>query len=138
VALVIDTGPLVASLDRSDDWHAGCVDLLAGTVEWRIIPAPVLPEVDYLCRASGGHRSFLGLLQDIRAGAYVVEHLLVEDYERVAELLETYRDLQVGFVDASVLAIVERLRETKLATLDQRHFGAMRPRHLAALELLPG
>ena len=39
----------------------------------------------------------------------------------------TYADLRVGFVDAAVLAVVERLRETKLATLDHRRFSVMRP-----------
>jgi hypothetical protein len=36
-----------------------------------------------------------------------------------------------------VLTIVERLEETKLATLDHRHFTVVRPRHLPALRLVP-
>jgi uncharacterized protein len=67
----------------------------------------------------------------------VVQSLTGRDYERTAELMRTYADLRVGFVDAAVLAIVERLREPKLATLDHRHFSIMRPRHVEALELLP-
>ncbi len=51
--------------------------------------------------------------------------------------MRTYTDLRVGFVDAAVLAVVERLREPKLATLDHRHFSVMRLRHVDALELLP-
>ncbi len=47
------------------------------------------------------------------------------------------RPSDVGFVDAAVLVIVERLNESKLATLDRRHFGLLRPRHMDALELLP-
>ena len=43
----------------------------------------------------------------------------------------------IGFVDAAVLALVERLNEPKLATLDRRHFGLLRPRHVDALHLLP-
>ena len=39
---------------------------------------------------------------------------------------------------ADWLALVERLEEPKLATLDHRHFATMRPRHVEALELLPG
>lgn len=39
--------------------------------------------------------------------------------------------------DAAVLAIVERLNEPKLATLDRRHFTLTRPRHIEALTLLP-
>jgi len=58
-------------------------------------------------------------------------------YERAAELMRTYADLEVGFVDCAVLAVTERLGEPKLATLDHRHFGTMRPRHVEAFELLP-
>ena len=77
------------------------------------------------------------MLDQVRSGALVVENLVAADYERVDELLHTYADLKVGFVDATVLAVTERLGEPKLATLDHRHFATMRPRHVEALELLP-
>ena len=48
-----------------------------------------------------------------------------------------YADADVGFVNASVLAVVERLNEPKLATLDHRHFRMLQPRHVDALRLLP-
>ena len=73
----------------------------------------------------------------MRRGALVIEDPTTEDYERVRELLQTYADLKVGFVDCAVLAVTERLGEPKLATLDHRHFGVMRPRHVEALQLLP-
>jgi predicted nucleic acid-binding protein len=40
-------------------------------------------------------------------------------------------------VDASVIAAAERLRDVTIATLDRRHFTVVRPRHTAALTLLP-
>jgi hypothetical protein len=40
-------------------------------------------------------------------------------------------------VDATVLAATEMLRETKLATLDHRHFHTVRPSHCDTLVLLP-
>lgn len=70
-------------------------------------------------------------------GAYRIEHPTTTDLERCIELQQTYADLRVGVVDASVLAAAERLGERKVATLDHRHFGTMRPRHVDALELLP-
>jgi predicted nucleic acid-binding protein len=73
----------------------------------------------------------------VRPGALAIEDLTAEDYERVREVLTTYADLKVGFVDCAVLAVTERLGEPKVATLDHRHFGVMRPRHVNALELLP-
>ncbi len=101
------------------------------------MPAPVLVELDYMVSRELGSGAFTAILDQIRAGAIEVEDLTARDYERIAELLRTYADLRVGFVDAAVLAIVERLREPKLATLDRRHFSVMRPRHVEALELLP-
>ncbi len=77
------------------------------------------------------------MLDQVGAGALVIEDLVAQDYERVDELLGAYSDLKVGFVDCAVLAVVERLGEPKVATLDHRHFGVMRPRHVEALQLLP-
>jgi predicted nucleic acid-binding protein len=136
VALVIDTGVLYAALDVRDRHHATCSTLLTNAREPRVVPAPTLVEVDSLCSYAPAGR-FEPLLGQIDSGALVVEDLLPEDYRRVSALLTTYADLRVGFVDAAVLAVTERLRETKLATLDHRHFSVMRPRHVDALELLP-
>jgi len=77
------------------------------------------------------------LLDQITEGALVVEDLLPTDYRRVREVCDQYWDSDVGFVDAAVLAIVERLNEPKLATLDHRHFRMLRPRHVDSLILLP-
>lgn len=102
-----------------------------------MIPAPVLVELDYFLTRGFGTEPMTRVLGDARSGAFDVKELIATDYERVGELMMTYADLRVGFVDAAVLAVVERLREPKLATLDRRHFTAMRPRHVPALELLP-
>lgn len=138
MALVLDTGPILADIDANDQHHGPCSELIRSTRERRVIPGPVLPELDHFARARLGPDAFPTLLRDIRRGSYDVEDLTTADYDRVEEVLTTYRDLRVGFVDAAVLAIVERLGETKLATLDRRHFGVMRPRHRETLDLLPG
>lgn len=77
------------------------------------------------------------LRDDVATGAYLIEDLTVEDDRRVRELCHTYADAGIGFVDAVVFAIVERFREPKLASLDRRHFGILRPRHVDHLQLLP-
>jgi predicted nucleic acid-binding protein len=136
VALVVDSGVLYATLDSDDRHHATCKELLAGTREPRIVPSPVLTEVDWLC-SSAPYERFSLILDQVKSDALEVEDLIEADYDRIANLLRTYADLRVGFVDAAVLAVVERLREPKLATLDHRHFSVMRPRHVKALELLP-
>lgn len=137
MALILDTGPLYASLDRDDADHVACRRLIEGSTEELIVPAPVLVEVDYWINARMHVGVLLALLDDIAAGAYRVEDPTVADYRRVRELCDRYAEADIGFVDACVLALVERLGEDKVATLDRRHFHTLRPRHLDALRLLP-
>jgi hypothetical protein len=94
-------------------------------------------EVDHFLGRFAGEQAFVAVLDQVRRGAFQVEDLTTSDYERAVDLLRTYADLKAGFVDCAVLAVTERLGEPKLATLDHRHFGTMRPRHAEALELLP-
>ena len=137
MALICDTGPLYAAMDRSDDDHRACADLLAGSDERLLVPAPVVVELDWLAGSRLGPAPFALFLADVEDGALTVVDLAHADYLRARELLEQYADLDLGFVDAAIVAILERLGETKLATLDRRHFGTVRPRHVDALVLLP-
>jgi hypothetical protein len=137
MALILDTGPLYASLDRSDQDHAACRALIEAAQELLVIPAPVLVEVDYWIHQRLNPGALVALLTDIEAGAYVVADLTASDYARVRELCDRYADADIGFVDAAVLAVVERLNEPKLATLDRRHFSLLRPRHRDSIDLMP-
>ena len=137
MALVVDTGPLFSSVDRRDADHVACRALLEGSSEPLVIPAPVLVELDYLVHTRLHPGVFVAILDDIARGAFSVVQLDGDDYPRVRELCSRYADADIGFVDAAVLAIVERLGEPKLATLDRRHFSVLRPRHVRALTLLP-
>jgi hypothetical protein len=91
-------------------------------------------EVDHLLSSRGHSSAFLILLDNIRSGALRVEDLTLADYIRIRELCERYADADIGFVDAAVLAITERLCEPKLA---HRHFSILRPRRVDAFQLLP-
>jgi uncharacterized protein len=117
--------------------HERCAPLLQPRSERRVVPAPVLVELDHLLNRELGADAFPKVLDTIKANELDVENLTADDYERVSDLMRTYADLEVGFVDCAVLAVTERLGEPKLATLDHRHFRTMRPAHVEALELLP-
>lgn len=76
-------------------------------------------------------------LDSVASGEF--EHVPVTptDLVRMAGLVRTYADFPLGAVDASVVAVAERLNLTRVATLDRRHFPAVRPAHCDALTLLP-
>jgi predicted nucleic acid-binding protein len=135
MALIVDTGPLVAMLDASDPDHGRCAELLNGSTEPRLIPICVLVEVEYALRP--WPHGFQALLADIAAGAFSVIELPTRWLLRAGELVDRYRHLRLGLVDATVIAASEMLAETKIATLDRRHFGVVRPSHTEALLLLP-
>lgn len=63
--------------------------------------------------------------------------IAADDYVRAVELIRRYADLGLGLVDASVIAIAERLDITTIATLDRRDFTVVRPKHCKAFELIP-
>jgi uncharacterized protein len=137
VALVLDTGPLLAALDAADPDHARCAKLLSEANEDLVVPALVLAELDYWCHRRLGVDAWIVFLDDLLAGVYRPECPTPLDLTRCRELQTQYQDHPLGVVDASVLALVERLGEDKLATLDHRHFAIVRPAHVQALALMP-
>ena len=136
MTLVLDTGPIVAALNAQDPDHQRCAALLADADDL-LIPTPILVEVDYWLIKLGGAQVWVEFVADIVRGAYRLAHPTEADLARAAELESTYHDLDLGLVDASIIALCERLDQTRVATLDRRHFSVVRPRHCVRLALLP-
>jgi uncharacterized protein len=137
MALVLDTGPLLAALDADDMDHHRCKELIESADEDLVVPALVLAELDYWCHERLGVQAWLTFLEDLIDGAYTLEAPVHADLVRCKEIQKEYADQPIGVVDASVLALTERLCEDKLATLDHRHFSVVRPAHVESLRLLP-
>lgn len=137
MALVLDTGPIVALLDSGDPEHERCVAMVERAREDLVIPTPVLVEVDYWLLKLYGAEVWRVFVEDVARGAYRLHQLDAKDLVRAAELEGEYESLDLGLVDAAVVVACERLGETKVATLDRRDFGAVRPQHCDILELLP-
>jgi predicted nucleic acid-binding protein len=137
VALVLDTGPILALLDAGDPAHERSVAMVEAIREDLVVPACVLVEVDYWARKLLGPDSWDIFVEDVVSGAYRLEPFTTPDLARATELEREYGDLDLGLVDASVIALCERLGETKVATLDRRDFSVVRPRHCEYLRLLP-
>jgi predicted nucleic acid-binding protein len=135
--LICDTGPLLAALDAADPDHQRCAALLVDADSDLIVPTLVLAELDYWCHERLGIQSWVIFLEDVLAGVYRSEPPNLADLERCRTLQQRYTDLRLGVVDASVIALAERLGETTIATLDHRNFAVVRPRHADALTLVP-
>ena len=137
MTIVADTGPLYALVDADDSWHERVVTWWRANRQPIVIPTAVLPEVCYLLHSRIGPEAESAFVRALADGEFVVEPLESEDIARAAPLLTRYADLELGFVDASVIATAERLDVTELLTTDRRHFAAIRPRHVKSFSLLP-
>lgn len=135
MALLLDTGILYALADEDDDWHERARRLLQDRPDVLLVPSTVLPEAAYLIRLRLGPPAELAFVRSVVAGELSIQHLSSKDFERIAAVMVRYPD--IGFVDASVVAIAERLRLHTIATTDRRHFGKIRPVHAKAFDLLP-
>jgi len=101
------------------------------------VPQLVIAEVTYLVETRLGWRSEVRFLGDLASGNLITEPVHAGDWMRIAELVGRYHDLPLGTVDASVVALAERLGVCAVATLDRHHFTVVRPKHVPAFELLP-
>jgi hypothetical protein len=135
VPLLLDTGALYALADADDDWHIRVRDFLRAERQSLLVPVTVIPEATYLLRKRLGPAAETQFAESLAAGEMAVENLTPRDLARCSDLLHIYDFL--GFVDASVVAIAERLKLRAVVTTDRRDFARVRPAHITAFQLLP-
>ncbi len=135
--LIVDTGPLVAYLNHNDPDHARCAELLDSRTDDLLVTPYVITEACYLVGKYVGPEAEINLVEALAAGDLSQIDVPAGDLIRMAELMRQYIGFPLGVADASVIATAERLRATEVATLDRRHFHAVRPAHVTALKLLP-
>jgi predicted nucleic acid-binding protein len=124
--IVADTGAVIALVDRKDRHHRAIVKAYDATADDWVLPWAILPEVDYLLGAHVSAAAQDAFLADLSDGSYAVQWGTEEDLDDAQRLTQQYAALRLGLVDAVVMAIAGRLRATAIATLDVRHFDAVK------------
>jgi len=132
---VVDTGILFALADRSDAWHERARAWAESSSETLLAPVTILAEVAYLLRERIGPDAEAAFVESLARGELAVENLSAKDWTRTLDVMRSYT--QLGFVDATVVAIAERLKVRTIATTDRRHFGMVRPAHVDRFTLVP-
>ncbi len=130
---VVDSGPLLASVNRADPDHAACLELLRSPELDLVIPALCVAEVSHLLargRDAELPARFLAGLE-----RFDVQAPYPEDWRRIGQLVR--RQLGLGGTGASVIALAERLGTDLLLTLDRRRFAELRSRAGKPFRLLP-
>ena len=134
--MIVDTGILVALADRSDRNHRAAAAVFA-LPDPKTVPEPVVVEADRMIRSYLGVEAEIAFLRALGEGTFAIEAPTAADRRRALELAEKYRDARLGYVDATTIAIAERLKDSRVATFDRRDFSLVRPRHVESFEILP-
>lgn len=134
MSLIADTSGILVLLERKHPLHAPAKAALTGNL---LVPATILPELDYLGAARLGRDKMQKFFEGLAGGEGTYTPLLEEDLPRTLEVMKQYQDAEVGFVDASIVALAERYKVRRVLTLDRRHFALFKPKGLGYLEILP-
>ena len=121
-ALLCDTGALLDYLVATAPDHRAFRDAIDRS-RTRYVPGLVLAEVDYFLRKE--RRAMGILMRDLSRGAFTYAAPTLTTLDRAMDIDRQYADLDLGLVDASVVALAEELGVYRLATRDVRHFSAV-------------
>ena len=133
--IILDTGPIVAFFDRDDHYHSRSVEILKKIKEPLITTWPVITEAFYLLNFSWQVQG--DLWEFIQRGGVTIGPLESETFHRCRELMAKYHDLPIDLADATLVALGEKMRISKIFTFDHKDFQVYKPRHRRRFSLIP-
>jgi hypothetical protein len=134
-AVLVDAGPIVALLDRSDAEHRSIVSALKTLRDPLVTVWPVVVEAMYLLTFSW--RAQKALWEMLETGALRLLPLDTADVPRMKQLMEKYRDRPMDLADAALVCVAEREGLRRILTLDRTDFTVYRLARKGGFALLP-
>lgn len=131
--VLLDTGVIVALLDRSERNHARCVEAIESLVDPLVTCEAVIAEACYLLR--GIHGATDAVLDNIEAGVFEIPFRLTGASRGIRLLMKKYARVPMDFADACLVHLADELGTGRILTLDS-DFHTYRWRKGRAFELL--
>ena len=122
--VTMDTGPWVALIDRSEEWHIECVEWFKNFRGNILSSEAVLTEVLYLLNFSSKAQS--AAINFVLNRAILLVPSSFESMKRVKRLMEKYKDVPMDYADATLVSIAEDLSIPHVVSFDTKDFGIYR------------
>lgn len=132
---LIDTGPLVALFDKSDNYHSLCHAELKTVGAPLITTTPVLTESLYLLNFSWDIQD--DLWEFITGSGLQIYDLHSGLLKTCRELMRKYHDLPMDLADASLVALASEKNITTIFTLDHKDFRIYRTKLNRPFKIVP-
>ena len=114
--VLLDTGPIVALLDRAQQDHEKCAEALTALNAPLVICEPVISEACHLLRKLPGASG--DVLRNIESGSFLISYGVHGRAARLAKLLKKYANVPMEFADACLVDLAEQLGTGRIFTLD--------------------
>ena len=122
--VILDTGPWVALIDRSEERHEECVEWLRQFDGDIFSSEAILTEVLYLLNFSSKAQS--SAIDFVLNEAFTLVPSSLESLKRAKRLMEKYKDIPMDYADATLVCLAEDLSITHVVTFDVKDFGIYR------------
>jgi predicted nucleic acid-binding protein len=122
--VIMDTGPWVALIDRSEERHKECVRWLEHFKGSILSSEAVLTEVLYLLNFSSQAQS--AAIDFVLKGAILLVPSSLESLEGTKRLMEKYRNIPMDYADATLVSMAGDLSIQHVATFDAKDFAIYR------------
>jgi len=132
-AILLDTGVIVALLDRNERHHLQCVDVISEIVGPLATCEAVVAEACYLLRRTHGAPE--AIIKNVANGVFQMPVRLVDRAASVEKLLKKYRDVPMDLADACLVDMADQIDTGQILTLDS-DFEIYRWRSRRKFELL--
>lgn len=115
--VLLDTGVIVALLDRSERHHRQCISVVQELERPLATCEAVIAESCYLLRRLSGAAETI--LENVERGIFHVPFQLVSSAPQVRAALRKYRDVSADFADACLIHLASQLDTGDILTLDR-------------------
>jgi hypothetical protein len=133
--VLMDTGPWVALIDRSESRHEECAKWLEQFKGEIFSTEAVLTEVLYLLNFSLVAQK--AALDFILTGAIILVPSSIDSLTRAKKLMEKYRDCPMDFADATIVLLAQDLSIDNIVSFDRKHFSIYRFFKTRSFTVLP-
>jgi uncharacterized protein len=134
-AALVDTGVILALVDRNDNWHERCVEAYDKTRLPLLTTQAVLTEVFHLVgRRSLDHR---GVWRLLRSGAIQTSPITNEELPLIKDLMDDYADRPMDFADATLVSSRRPRAPRTILTIDHDDFETYRLPGRKKITILP-
>lgn len=132
--VLLDTGVIVALLDRGERLHEACAEAVRELEGPLITCEAVIAESCYLLQNLAGAAE--AVIENVEAGIFQIPFQLSREAARVKQVLRKYRDRQIDLADACLIRLADEFGSGEILTLD-RDFAIYRWGKNKAFRMLP-